>query len=181
MSDSNDRPAVMTRTMECVTAAVIFALGAIVIYDAKRLGFGWTEGGPESGYFPFRVGLILCISAAVIVVTALRDKALATESFVGRNALGMVMKVLIPAIVYVILIGLKNDTFGIESQAQYVLGFYVASFLFIAFFMAWIGKYSPLMILPVSIGVPFAFFLLFEVWFRIPLPKGLLEAQVGVL
>lgn len=181
MSDSNDRPAVMTRTMECVTAALIFIMGAFVIYDSMRLGYGWTDDGPQSGYFPFRVGVILCLSSVIIVIGALRNKELATESFVGRSALGMVMKVLIPTIVYVVLVGLKDETFGIDSQAEYLLGFYVASCIFIAFFMGWIGKYGPLKIIPVSIGVPFAFFLLFEVWFRIPLPKGLLEASLGVL
>lgn len=181
MHDSNDRPAVMVRTMECVTAALIFFLGSVVIYDQLRLGYGWGEEGPQPGYFPFRVGVILCVSSALIIFFALKNKAAATKSFVTREALGTVMKVLIPTIVYVILVGLKTDSFGITSQAQYVFGLYLASMLFIAYFMIVIGKYGIPKVLAISIGVPAVFFWLFEDRFGIPLPKGLLEAALGLL
>ena len=166
MHDTNDRPAVMTRTMELVVAAIIFALGAIVIYDSIRLGYGWADDGPESGYVPFYIGVILCLTSAAIFITGLRNKAAASKSFVSVEALKLVLKVLVPTIVYVTLID--------------PLGIYVASFIFIAFFMWWIGKYSILKIVPVSIGVPVVFFLLFETWFKLPLPKGPLEAALGL-
>lgn len=181
MHDTNERPAVMARTMELVVAAIIFALGAIVIFDSYRIGNGWAEDGPESGYFPFYVGLIICISSLAIFVLGLRNKAAASKPFVSVSALGLVMKVLVPLVVYATLVGLKNDWFGIQAETPYVIGLYVASFIFIAFFMWWIGKYRLLTVVPVSIGVPVVFFLLFEVWFKIPLPKGLLEANFGLL
>jgi len=65
------------------------------------------------------------------------------------------------------------------SVIQY-LGFYVASTLFIAYFMRQIGKYPWLKVLPIAIGVSVAFFLVFEIWFQVPLPKGPLEAAVGL-
>ena len=167
MHDSNERPAVMTRTMELVVAAIIFALGAIVMYDSARIGYGWSSDGPESGYFPFYIGSFICISAIFIFVMGLRDKEAAAESFVSRDALILVMKVLIPTIIYVILIA--------------PLGIYVASAIFVAFFMFWLGKYGILKIVPVSLGVPVAFFMLFERWFAVPLPKGPLEAALGLL
>jgi hypothetical protein len=42
-----------------------------------------------------------------------------------------------------------------------------------------LGKYSWLMIASVSIGVMLAFFMSFEVWFQVPLPKGPVEALFG--
>jgi ABC-type cobalamin transport system permease subunit len=60
------------------------------------------------------------------------------------------------------------------------LGFYVASVLFIAYFMRRLGKYSWLMVVSVSVGVIVAFFLTFEIWFSVPLPKGPLEAALGL-
>ena len=73
---------------------------------------------------------------------------------------------LVPSIIYVILIGL--------------IGIYVASILFIGFFMLWLGKYSWAKTVPIAVGVSVAFFLLFEVWFNVPLPKGSLEALLGL-
>jgi hypothetical protein len=45
--------------------------------------------------------------------------------------------------------------------------------------MAVLGRYRPLVILPVAVGVPVVLFLLFEVWFLVPLPKGPLETWLG--
>ena len=40
--------------------------GSIVVLVASyRLGAGWTSDGPGSGYFPFYIGLIISVSAAI--------------------------------------------------------------------------------------------------------------------
>jgi hypothetical protein len=46
--------------------------------------------------------------------------------------------------------------------------------------MVFLGKYHWLRSVLVALGVSIAFFLLFEVWFRVPLPKGPLEAVLGL-
>jgi hypothetical protein len=162
MSDNTDRPAASTRTLELVVAALLFVFGAIVIGDSVRLGARWAEDGPQAGYFPFYIGLLICIPAAIVFVRALGDKAKAAKSFVGRTALKQVMWMLVPSIIYVVLIRL--------------LGVYVASTLFIAYFMRWLGRYSWLNTVAVAVGVSVIFFVLFEVWFKLPLPKGPLES-----
>ena len=60
-----------------------------------------------------------------------------------------------------------------------LLGLYVASAVFIAAFMVWKGRYRLLATSSVALGVPVALFLLFEVWFLVPLPKGPLERMLG--
>jgi Na+(H+)/acetate symporter ActP len=59
------------------------------------------------------------------------------------------------------------------------LGIYVASFLYIAAFMLWQGKYGWLPALGVSAGLPIVLFLVFEKWFLVPLPKGPIEHLLG--
>jgi uncharacterized membrane protein YhaH (DUF805 family) len=158
--------AASVRTVELVTAALILAFGALVSFDSFRLGARWGEDGPQAGYFPFYVGLLICLSGAGVIVKTLRDASLAGESFVERGQLKMILTVLIPTVVYVSLIA--------------YLGFYVASTLFIGYFMRQLGKYSWLKIAPIAIGVSVAFFLVFETWFQVPLPKGPLEAALGL-
>jgi putative tricarboxylic transport membrane protein len=41
------------------------------------------------------------------------------------------------------------------------------------------GKYNLPAALGVSLGVPIAMFLMFEIWFLVPLPKGPLEHLLG--
>ncbi len=165
MNDHNERPAATVRTMELVVALLLFALGAVVIYDSLRLGAKWAADGPEAGYFPFYIGLLICVSTAVIFFRALPSKA--RKTFVTREAIALVMKMLVPSIIYVI---------GIAF-----LGIYVSSTIYIIFFMIWLGKYSWAKAVPVGVGVSVVFFLLFEVWFKVPLPKGPLEAALGLL
>jgi len=60
--------AVRIVTMDVVVAALILALGALVVYESNQLGSGWDENGPQAGYFPFYIGLLICICSAVVFV-----------------------------------------------------------------------------------------------------------------
>jgi len=161
------RAALRQKSAELIVAALFLLVGAIVVYDSMRLGAKWAEDGPEAGYFPFIVGVIICVAAAVNFVAVFawaRDSM--NQTFVEVGQLKMVLSVLVPTSVYVALIGW--------------LGIYVASILFIAFFMRWLGKYSWLVLSAVSVGNSVFFFVIFEVWFKIPLPKGPIENWLGL-
>jgi hypothetical protein len=160
------RPAFRQKSAEMVVAAFIFLLGAIVIYDSVRLGARWGDDGPQAGYFPSYIGLILCASAAVNLVLAALNGRDRDRTFVEVGQLKLVLTVLIPSAIYVGLIGWT--------------GIYVASAVYVAFFMRWLGKYPWWKVAAVSIGNSVAFFLIFEIWFKVPLPKGPVEALLGL-
>lgn len=153
------------RSVDAAVALLFMALSCVVMWDSWRIGAGWASDGPEAGYFPFYIGLIMFIASAGTLVGALITKAPNLGTFVGKDQLSSVLRVLIPTVVYVALIP--------------YLGLYVAGALYIAFFMMWIGKYGPVITVPVAIGVPLFLFLMFEVWFMIPLPKGPVENALG--
>ena len=164
-NSSVNETTVTNRTMDAVVALMFMGVAALVMYDNWRIGASWASDGPEAGYFPFYVGLLMFIASAGTFAMALFTKHPDLGNFVDRSQLHSVMQVLVPTAVYIAVI--------------FVVGIYVASALFIAFFMWWLGKYSIVKILPVAIGVPFALFMMFEVWFLVPLPKGPLEAAFG--
>ena len=58
------------RVAEVVTASVLMLLGIIVIFDAVRLGFRWGANGPQSGFFPFWLPLIMVLCCAAIIAQA---------------------------------------------------------------------------------------------------------------
>jgi len=161
-----ERSAASVKAVEIGVAALVFLFGAVVVFDSIRIGARWGEDGPQPGYFPFYVGLSICVASVTILVRALRDPALAAKSFVSRESLKKILTVLVPTVAYVALI-------------KY-LGFYVASTLYIAYFMWALGRYPWIKIVPVAAGVSVVFFLIFEVWFLVPLPKGPLEAALGL-
>ena len=160
------RPAFRQKSAEMAVAAFIFLLGAIVIYDSARLGARWGDDGPQAGYFPFYIGLILCASSAVNLALALLNRRDRDRTFVEVGQLKLVLTVLIPSAIYVGLIGWT--------------GIYVASAVYVAFFMRLLGKYPWWKVAAVSIGNSVAFFLIFEIWFKVPLPKGPVEALLGL-
>ena len=156
---------VSTKTMEIVVALLILTLGLVVIYDSRRVGAGWAEDGPQAGYFPFYIGLILCFVSVWTLWRTLFSGKAAAGVFVSHKKLRLVLSVFIPAVIYV--------------AAIYFIGIYVASAVFIGAFMYWHGRFAWTRIVPVSLSVPVSMFLLFEVWFLVPLPKGPLEALIG--
>jgi hypothetical protein len=157
-SNSVPRTGVATYVVEAVVAFFILIMGAAVIQGSWALGSGWTSDGPGSGYFPFYIGIILCVSGLGTMYQALFGKNKNTEVFVDKEQLQRVLAVFIPAIVYV---------FAVQF-----LGLYVASAIYIALFMIVLGKYSKVKSVVVALSVVVLFFLMFEVWFKVPLFKG---------
>ena len=53
-----------TRWPELGMALLLLAAAVLVIVDSMRVGIGWADDGPRSGYFPFYIGIgLLCASA----------------------------------------------------------------------------------------------------------------------
>ena len=167
----DERPAASTKTVELVVATLLLIFGAVVMWDSWRLGAGWGEDGPKSGYFPFYIGLFIVVGSAINIWQAMKLAGEGNGAFVLRGQLSLVWSVLWPTMLFIIL------TSGVSSVPG--LGIYVSGAIFIAWFMRRLGKYSWLKIVPVSIGVNLYFFIMFEVWFKVPLPKGPIEALFG--
>jgi hypothetical protein len=76
--------------------------------------------------------------------------------------LKLVLSVLVPAVVYVL---------GVQ-----LFGMYVASAVYIALFMRWLGHYSWVKSVGIAVAVTATIFVLFEIWFKVPLYKGAYDA-----
>jgi hypothetical protein len=151
------------RAADLVTATGLLLVGGLVIVDALRLGIGWGTDGPQSGFFPFwlAVGLAGC-ALAVAGRALLRRPARALLAPAGA---GPVLKMLLPAVAYV--------------GAMQVVGLYVASALYMAVYMRWIGRHSWPAVGAVALGFALIAFVVFERWFLVPMPKGPVEDWLG--
>lgn len=167
MENNNEsaQRAVRIVTLDVIVAALVFALGALVVYESIRLGSGWDENGPQAGYFPYYTGLLVCISGAVVFVQGLFKLKSDRRVFVRLDQFKQVLVILLPSAAYVL--------------AVQVIGIYVPSAVFIGLFMKLVGKYRWLRSVVVGLSVSVLAFVLFEVWFKIPLPKGPFEKLIG--
>jgi putative tricarboxylic transport membrane protein len=160
------RAAFRVKRAEIVVSALFLAAGALVMFDSVRLGSTWGDDGPKPGYFPFYIGLIMAFAALVNLARGCMIDRQKNPPFVLAGQLKMVLTVLVPTAIY--------------AAAITWIGVYTASVVFIAFFMRSLGKYAWWKVAAVSLGVAVAFYFVFEIWFKVPLPKGPIEAFLGL-
>lgn len=159
------RSVVSHRNVDLVVSLLLLALGILLAWENWRTGARWSPEGPQSGFFPFRLALILIAASLWGVFVAIRAGKGEGEAFIEWDQLKRVMQVLIPTILYVI--------------AVKYLGIYVPSAIFVMGFMAFLGKSSWWASMLTGVIFAAALFVLFDVQFKVVLPKGPVEAYFG--
>ena len=180
-------PYATRRTLEISTAVAVGLTGLVVMAESLTHDFGWNETGPGSGYFPFRIGLLLIAAASVRVMQSIRGTGPASEnlrragsasiehlasgpagaiSFVTREELHRSLSVFWPTAALV--------------AAMFPLGCYLPSGVYLTWMMRRHGGHGWLLSAAYGTAVMVAFFLVFDLWFRVPLAKGPLEAVFGL-
>jgi putative tricarboxylic transport membrane protein len=149
------------RAVEVAVSVLLIALAAAVLYDSYGRGAGWVDG-PQSGFFPARVGWLFLAGSVFLLVQAFREPP---AIFVTWDQLRMVAKVFAPLALFCALIE--------------PLGVYVASGLFTLAFMTLVGGARWLSVILTATIVPLVCFWVFEKQFLVPLPKGPVEALFG--
>jgi hypothetical protein len=160
------RPFVSRLAVEIGFALFTAAFGATIIKGALEFSVGWGDIGPEAGYFPFRVGLVIVLTSAVTLFRAIRHRGrLAGETFLTREQARRVLAFAIP------LIALVGVVLG--------LGLYVGAALYLLYSVRLVARHRSWLTLAVSLGTPVVLFILFEYVFLTPLLKGPLENWLG--
>jgi len=152
------------KTVEAGVTVAIALFGVIVIIGSIKAGINWGAEGPRAGFFPFYIGIAIVAASAINLWNGLREDN--DSLFAEWGQLRQVLSVVVPTAIYV---GVMPFT-----------GLYLASMVFIAWFMRWLGKYNWLTVAAISIGMPVITYLIFERWFLVPLPKGPVEEWLGL-
>lgn len=163
-SATDPQPSLGRRAVEIGTALALAVLGGLVAIASLTHDIGWSASGPGAGYFPFRVGLLLSAAGVALAIQSLgvrKDAVFATSPELRR-----MLSVFWPTA------ALAGTTF--------VLGSYVPSAVFLAWMMWRHGGYRwPASVAFGAVAVA-AFYAIFDLWFRVPLAKGPLEAALGL-
>jgi len=153
------------RTVDIVTSVLLIAFAALMAFDNWRTGMRWDFDGPQAGYLPFYLSVILGGASVYGVVSAYLNKPEAKKAFVTRDQLRRVLQVFVPTLLFII--------------ATQWLGVYVASFLLVAGFMRYVGHIAWWKCLLTSFVFTAAMFITFDMTFDVIMPKGPLEAAFG--
>lgn len=152
------------RKVEMGVAIACIVFGVIAVLGSIQVGVGWGAEGPQSGFFPFYLGIIIVGASLMNLKDAWGTDRVAL--YATWHQLRQVLAVVIPTTVYVVVLPYT--------------GIYIASMVLISGFMMWLGKYHWPKALAVGIGVPVAIYFMFEKWFLVPLPKGPIEYALGL-
>ena len=153
------------RRAEIACAVALLIVAGVVGREAIRLDIGWGDVGPKGGFFPFWLAVILGSSSLFVLAKAVwSSKKRAGGAFVTQERLRLLLVVLVPIALVVPLIE--------------TVGFYLTAFLYLFLYIRWTGQQPWLLTGAISFLFPIAIYLVFEKWFLIPLPKGLVESYL---
>src|ERR1700674_1433787 len=155
-------PVASIRTVDVIVCLLLLALAAFLGFDNWRTGISWAPEGPEAGYFPFYLSVILAGASIYGAVAALLRSGQESGTFATRDQLRRVMQVFLPTL-----------TFCLFTQW---LGLYLASFLLVAGFMYFVGRIAWWKSLVTAFLFSLVMFITFEIAFDVIMPKGPLEA-----
>jgi putative tricarboxylic transport membrane protein len=163
---AEDSPAVSNvRRVETVVLLLLLALSLLLAWDNRRTGMSWDATGPQAGYFPFYLSMILAAACVWGLVKEFLTRHKASEIFVTRDQLRRVLQVFVPTLLFCL--------------AMQWLGLYVASFLLIAGFMIWVGRIAAWKSLLTAFLFSAIMFATFQLAFDVIMPTGPLEALFG--
>ena len=140
--------------MEAGIALLIALFGVIVIIGSLKAGINWGARARAPGSFPFYVGIFIVVCQRDQSLERLRERN--DGLFAEWGQLRQVMSVVVPTAIYV--------------GAMPFTGLYLASIIFIGWFMRWLGKYRWLTVIAVAFGMPIVTYLSSSAgsWSRFP-------------
>ena len=156
---------VTSRVVDVVVSLLLLAFAALLAFDNWRTGMSWDSTGPQAGYFPFYLSLILGAACIYGFVREFIPRRQTNEVFVTREQFSRVMQVFFPTLAFCLV-------------TQW-LGLYAASFLLTAGFMVYVGRITIWKSLLTALLFVLAMFVTFDIAFDVIMPKGPLEALLG--
>jgi putative tricarboxylic transport membrane protein len=154
-----------TRSADIVVYLMLIALAALLGFDNWRTGMSWEADGPQAGYFPFYLSVLLALASLYGLVYKLFAERGPGETFVTGEQFRRVMQVFVPTLLFCVFM-------------QW-LGLYVASFVLIAGFMWIVGRIALWKALLTGFLFSVIMFITFDIAFDVIMPKGPLEAAFG--
>ncbi len=154
-----------TRTAELLMAILMGLLSVGLMWKSTELEIGWIpDRGPGGGAWPFWLSAVMLLCCLVTVYRWWRRATPQSRSdveFMDRNTRR----------INFITVGSLVALLGLT----HVIGIYFAIFLFLLFYIRFVGRHSWLLTGTLSVATPIFLFFFFEALLKILLPKGYSE------
>ena len=146
------------------TAAAIVLIAAVAMFDRRdifRFIAGNSPGDVGASWYPFWAAAIMGLAAVGIAIRTATTPQPTEGAFAGgRESVLAVVRLVVPMVLY--------------AASFAVLGFYIATGLYMGFFAFYLGRYKIQWIAASAVITPLLIYLMFEVGFKLLLPKSIL-------
>lgn len=142
-------------------ALLLLGIATLVIVEGVRLGFGWAADGPESGFFPFWIAVVLAIC---VLIELRRLLVLHLGHAPARR--------LMPEGAWKPIAWVLGPAAGMAAATELV-GLHLAAALYLGFYMRATARVRWSTTLAVAILVPAALYVALDKLFLVPMPQGL--------
>ncbi len=153
------------RTAELLFAILLALCSIALMIKSAELRIGWVpERGPGSGAWPFWLSagmLLACVATIVRWFRKITPESTNYDLYMTRET--------------ALLVGISSGSIVFLLAVTHLLGIYAALFLFLLFYLKFVGRHSWLVTVAMMIVVPVFIFCLFEWALKIPLPKSISE------
>lgn len=153
------------RTAELVFAILLALCSIGLMIKSAELRIDWVpERGPGSGAWPFWLSagmLLACVATIIRWFRKVTPESRNYDLYMTRET--------------ALLVGISSGSIVFLLVVTHLLGIYVALFLFLLFYLKFVGRHSWLVTVVMMIVVPVFIFCLFEWALKIPLPKSISE------
>src|SRR4030081_3336645 len=96
---ADDSPALTsTRAVDIAVAVLLLGLAVLLACDNGRTGMSWDSTGPQNGYFPFYLPVILAAACLYGLVKEFKARRLPDEPFVLRAQFWRLLHVFMPSL-----------------------------------------------------------------------------------
>lgn len=146
--------------------ALLCALCSVgLMIKSAELNIGWVENrGPGAGAWPFWLSVGMLLSSLTVLYRWFRritPESRSTEPYLTRDRL--------------LVVGISASSILFLLIATHLIGLYAALFLFLLFYLKFVGRHSWPLTMVLTIALPVFIFCLFEWALKIPLPKSISE------
>ncbi len=151
------------RPYQLGTAAAIVLIAAVAMFDSRAVFApvpGTAPGDVGAGFYPFWAAAVMGLAALGVLYRAASGPQAVAGVFAGRESILAVLRLVIPMVLY--------------AASFAWLGFYIATGLYMGLFAAYLGRYRWYWSVASAVVTPLAIYLMFEVGFKLFLPKSVL-------
>jgi putative tricarboxylic transport membrane protein len=146
------------RHAEVLAGVAFVALAILVVWQGFDLGPGWDDSGPQPGFFPASLALLMGLGGVAALWAAVRSRDETPFLEVRQEAVDLIA-VGIPA--------------ALAVASVPVLGLYIMTTVYIGAFAAWYGGLRWYFTVPGGLAGALVLYWALERSFHIPLPKSI--------